>query len=94
MEAHAQRTDLDNKKLSSMLDRWIMQCINRQLLETDEEKKKIYWHKELALRRMKREWMKSLEPRVEEPGMKELAEIIEVEDEPPKKKEPEVVEVK
>lgn len=88
MEAHAERTDADIKKMSKMLDHWIVQCINKQLLERDEEKKKILWHKELALRRMKREWLKSMEPRVEEPGPKELVEIIDVEDEPPKKKAP------
>ena len=93
MEAHMQRNKLDSKKLSAMLDRWILLCINKQMEETDRKKKEILWHKELALRRMKRVWLKSLEPRVEEPGMKELAEIIEIEDEPPKKKAPEIIEV-
>lgn len=93
MDAFEERNKLNSKKLSSILDRWILMCINKQLMETDKAKKEILWHKELALRRMKREWLKSLGPRVEEPGMKELVEIIEIEDEPPKKKAPEVIDV-
>lgn len=69
-------------KVLATLNKAILQTIDQEICEKDKEKRRMLWHKELALRRMKREWIKSKQPRVEEPDDKtELVEIIEIPDE-------------
>lgn len=80
-------------KILTTLNRAILQTIDEEIMERDRLKRNYLWHKELALRRMRREWLKSKQPRVEEPEEGEVKkEVVEIEEisEPEEKRIPDL----